>query len=239
VVFWIGPGYEIFLAKPLANGKALSVPLVQAPGLTLLPVRAGGIWEHGQGGNASADTGHTHSHHQHGAGTDMHFWLDPANARAMVTATAETMAKYDPAHAMRYRKNASAAVGRLSTLEADFRATLAPVRQRPFVVFHDAFQYFEKRFGLAGSGSVLSHSGARPGARRVLALRRKFAETGIVCVFREPQFNPKLTAAIIRGTRVRMGALDPLGSGLPIGVGAYEALLRGLARDIVSCLEKR
>ncbi|HTO28004.1 MAG TPA: zinc ABC transporter substrate-binding protein, partial [Devosia sp.] len=145
IVFWTGHGMELFLADALATlaGNATVVELADSPGIELLPVREGGAFEaHSDGDEAEHDA---HDEHEHGEG-DMHFWLDPDNAKLMVTQIATMLAEADPENATAYQANAEAELVKLDALEAELAATLAPVADKPFIVFHDAYQYFEARF---------------------------------------------------------------------------------------------
>jgi len=254
IVFWTGHGMELFLADALETlgANAQSVELSAAPGIELLPVREGGAFEphdHGGEDNHEYDHGHetddhdhdheAHNHdhgHDHEEG-DMHFWLDPENAKLMVDAIAETLANADPENAETYRANASAENEKLDALETELTATLAPVADRPFVVFHDAYQYFERRFGLTVAGSVTVTPDVMPGARRIGELRSKISELGASCVFAEPNFEPTIIASIIEGSAAQSGVLDPEGAALDEGVELYPNLLRGLAASLVACLQ--
>ncbi|OQA34945.1 MAG: High-affinity zinc uptake system protein ZnuA precursor [Betaproteobacteria bacterium ADurb.Bin341] len=234
VVFWIGPQVERALVKVLQSTKPMTriVHLAQAPGIELLPARSGGAWDqHGH-----AEKGHgKHSHGKHGI--DGHLWLSPANAAAIVQAAAKALSDVDPTNAGRYAANAEAALQRLKTLDAELAAQLEPVRDKPFIVFHDAYQYFERSYRLSAAGSVLVSPEAMSSAGRVRDLRNKIRMSGAVCVFAEPQFEPRLVQTLIEGTTARTGTLDPLGAGLPSGLTGYEQLLRGLAENMVACLK--
>ncbi|MDF2800031.1 MAG: zinc transporter substrate-binding protein [Devosia sp.] len=170
LVFWTGAGMELFLADALTtlSGQAEVVELSQAPGITLLPVREGGTFEahsHEGEGHDHEHEGHDHEGHDHDehahaghdhehAGGDMHFWLDPQNAVHMVDAIAAALSQADPENATAYAANAEREKADLVTLQAELTASLAPVADKPFLVFHDAYQYFENRFGLTVAGSV-------------------------------------------------------------------------------------
>jgi len=158
VVFWVGEALETFLEKPLQSlaGGARVVELLEAPGVQLLPVRAGGAWE-GEGhhgGEQTAGAGPGAEGHDHG-GVNPHVWLDPANASALVTAIATALSRADPAHRAAYAANAGRLRSALADLDAELRARLAPVRARPFVVFHDAYAYLEQAYG-PGRGACAS-----------------------------------------------------------------------------------
>jgi zinc transport system substrate-binding protein len=238
IVFWTGHGMELFLADALGTlaSKAKVVELAEAPGITLLPVREGGAFEpHEHEGE-----GHDHEHeaHEHAEeGGDMHFWLDPENAKLMVTQIATTLAEADPENATAYQANAEAELVKLDALEAELVATLAPVADRPFIVFHDAYQYFEDRFGLDLAGSVTVTPDVMPGAARIDELKAKVSSLGATCVFAEPNFEPTIIAAISEGTSAKTGVLDPEGGALTEGPDLYPTLLRGLAKSLVDCLE--
>jgi zinc transport system substrate-binding protein len=234
IVFWTGHGMELFLTDALGTlaSKAKVVELAEAPGITLLPVREGGAFEpHSDGDEAE----HDHEGHDHGEG-DMHFWLDPENAKLMVTQIATTLAEADPENATAYQANAEAELVKLDALEAELVATLAPVADRPFIVFHDAYQYFEARFGLDLAGSVTVTPDVMPGAARIDELKAKVSSLGATCVFAEPNFEPTIIAAISEGTSAKTGVLDPEGGALTEGPELYQTLLRGLAKSLVDCL---
>jgi zinc transport system substrate-binding protein len=230
LVFWIGPILEGFLAKPLASlaGRADIVELDRVPGITLLPARQGGGWE------ADED-----EHHQAAASAtehDGHLWLDPANAKVIVRVAAAKLAALDPANAERYRSNAAALEQRLDALDAGLRQRLAAVHRAPFVVFHDAYQYFERRYGLTAIGSITVSPEHLPGAQRIQAIHGKVAALGARCVFSEPQFEPRLVQTVIEGTPARTAVLDPEGAALKAGPELYFTLMDGLADALVTCL---
>ena len=141
---------------------------------------------------------------------------------------AAELAEHDPENAARYEANATAAAEELAALEARIEAQLAPVQDIPYVVYHDAYQYFEARFGVAPTGALSLGDAADPGPARVAALRDLARERGIVCVFGEPQFGGARISAIF-GDTVGHGVLDPLGSGHTPGVGLYPAVLTDMA----------
>lgn len=196
--------------------------------------------------------GHGHDHHAHGdhdgdhgkearedaksANMDGHVWLDPHNARKILAEIARVLTKAAPDHAETFHANEQRALAALDKLEADIAREIAPVKGKPYVVFHDAYQYFEHRFGLAPVGSITVSPEARPSAKRLTEIRRKLAALEASCVFAEPQFQDRLVATVTEGTNARAGTLDPGGALLDPGPGAYEMLLRNLAAEITSCL---
>jgi zinc transport system substrate-binding protein len=230
-VFWIGEGLETFLAGSIAKlaPQARKVALSEALGIDLLPARKGGVWaKEGHGEEARATVGKGHF--------NLHIWLDPRLAGAMAAGIARTLGEVDPSRAARYQANEAALAGRLDALEREMAAVLEPVRDRPFVVFHDAYPYLERRFGLTAVGSVTLSPERQPGAARVAAIRRAIVERGAICVLAEPGFRPALIDAVVEGTGVREGVIDPLGADLAAGPDLYFALMRRAADSLAECL---
>lgn len=234
VVFWIGEIFEGFLEKPLeALAKnAAVVELMEADGVTLLPARTGGNWEAHDDGKA----GHGHAHGGKTEEMNGHLFLDIDNAKAIVRAALEALVTADSANKERYAANAAKVTARLDALDAELRTTLAPVKDRPFVVFHDAYQYVELRYGLTGAGAITVSPERRPGAKRLGDLRKKIATLKAVCVFSEPQFEPALVRTVTEGTTAKTGTLDPLGADLKPGPDAYFDMMRRLAKSLGDCL---
>lgn len=242
IVFWTGHGMELFLADALNTlaADATSIEFAEVDGLALLPVREGGAFAehaHEEGEHAHEEHAKETGDHDHAEGeADLHFWLDPANAKVMVTAIADTLSAADPENAAAYAANAERELAELDALTAELQQTLAPVAGEPFIVFHDAYQYFENRFGLTLAGSITVSPEATPGAQRIGELKARVTELGATCVFAEPQFEPAIISAITEGTEARSGVLDPEGGLLTAGPDLYPQLLRGLAVSLVECL---
>ncbi|MGH2340686.1 zinc ABC transporter substrate-binding protein [Segnochrobactraceae bacterium EtOH-i3] len=184
-----------------------------------------------------AHAGHDHDGHDHDEGnTDLHVWLDPTNAIVMTDQIAATLAKADPANAARYQANAAAEKEKLTALDAELKASLASIKDKPYIVFHDAYQYFEKRYALDGQGSITLDPTRQPGADRVKAIHARIQELGAPCVFSEPQFEPRLVQTVIDGTKARTGVLDPLGSDIPAGPDQYPQMMKALSGALTACL---
>ena len=248
VMFWIGPDLESFLVKPLNNAKhkVQIVSLLEAPGVIVLPLRTGGAWEshrHDPVEPVGKDTQHDHSHetdhHGHEADHDTHLWLDPVNAIAMTRRMVAVLGEVDPDHKTDYERNGAALIERLNQLNQQLALKLAPVKDQPYVVFHDAYQYLEQRYGLNAVGSVVLDPEQRPGAKRVVEIQARIRDRGVRCVFSEPQFQPALVKTVIAGSNARSGTLDPLGAEIPPGPHAYFQLLEGLADALRACLSGR
>lgn len=220
----VGPTLESFLEKPLAHlaRNARIVMLTRDAPIDLLA--------------SSADRpGHTDDP----AGANPHIWLSPHNAVRIVEHVATVLGEIDPGNRERYRINASATTIRLRKLDRLLESTLAPVRDMPFMVSHDAYAYFVARYRLNMVGAFHRTPEMAPGARHLAALRARMKRLGVRCVFSEPQFASRTVAASLRWAGVRSAVLDPLGLDITPGPGAYESLMRRLAAALAGCLTVR
>ncbi len=237
VVVWVGEALETFLEKPLRSlpKRATVVEVAALPGIETLPPREGGVW-----GEHDHDHGHGHRHGKgaaHAEDIDGHLWLDPMNGIAIVRALAERLAERDPERAATYRANGAREAERIEALHRELEARLAPVAGKPFVVFHDAYQYFERRYGLSAAGSITVSPERQPSAKRLAALRKTIRERRAACVFAEPQLKAPIVRSVIEGTGARAATLDPVGAPpLEPGPDAYRELLRRLGEDLAGCL---
>ena len=268
LVFWMSHDLEAFLENSIENiaTNAKSVPLMEAHGLTKLAFREGGAFDshdhddhdehghedhddhdehkhdehkHDEHGHEDHDDHDEHKHDEHAHhGEDPHVWLDPVNAKAMVHEIEEALVEADPSNAAAYEANAEALMSRLDDLVAEIDAELEPVKGRGYVVFHDAYQYFEARFGVSAVGSITVSPEVLPGAERVAELQDKVRDLGATCVFSEPQFEPKLVATVTENTNAGTGVLDPLGASIKDGPDLYFTLIRNMAKSLKDCLLK-
>ncbi|MGH1353454.1 MAG: zinc ABC transporter substrate-binding protein [Thalassovita sp.] len=185
--------------------------------------------------HAEHDDHDDHSDHAH-EGVDPHGWLDPENAKVWLQAIAKELSHLDPENAQTYAENAAKGTADLDQLIADLSADLEPAHDLHFVVFHDAYHYFENRFGLAATGAISLGDASDPSVARVAAVREAVADAGVTCAFAEPQFNPGLIGAVAE-TGVKVAMIDPLGVGLELGPDLYGQTLRNLSANILSCLD--
>ena len=229
IVIWMGGGLTPWMDTSLMAlaGDSSQVVLLEQTGSELLPVRYGGVFGEATAGN--------HSDHDHESedGMDPHAWLDPENASVWAAAVAEILASADAENAAEFRNNASMFQRQMEVLTDEIDRMLDPVRGRPFVVFHDAYQYFEHRFGMGAIGAVTNTDAVDASPARVSTLRDKVAQSGAVCVLTEPQFDPGLAKAI---GAAKLGEIDPIGATLEPGPDLYPDLLRNMARALVGCL---
>jgi len=261
VVFWVGEAYTPWLEKTLATlaPQADHVELLELPDTILLPVREGEGFEphlHGleEGGQQQPEAEHAdhedHDHAGHEAHADHetrdheldeidpHAWLDPRNAQSWLRSIAETLSDLDPANAVAYRANAEKAAERLATLDVTIAVRL---KDTPggFITFHDAYQYFENRFGMHAKGALSASDAVEPGPARIAALRDLVREEGVTCLFTEPQFNPRQVATLAGDLNLRTGTLDPIGAQLDPGPDLYFRLVTGIADALMVCLNER
>ena len=265
LVVWIGEGLTPWLEGPvetLGEGAAV-LELMSVEGTILHDYREGatfGAHDHGdheegdheghdheEAEKAEAhDHEHEHDHekaethagdhsgHDH-SGSDAHVWLDPANGRVWLGAIAAELSKLDPDNAATYAANAAQGQAALEVLEAELTAELAPMADTGFVVFHDAYQYFERRFGLSAAGAISFSDASAPSAGRIAELRAAVADLGATCVFAEPQFSSGLVDTVF-AEAATVGLLDPLGQDLEPGAGLYAQVLRNMAGTFSTCL---
>ncbi len=263
VVFRVSESIEPFTRKIVASlPKSVRVStLAEAAGLTLLDTRTGDTFEshdHPHDHDAKKGKSHTkaksqHDHHDdhghadhdahddqhkgdHHESRDGHVWLDPQNGIAMVREIARVLKEASPADATQFDANAAQAIADIEKTAAEIEAIVQPVRGKPYVVFHDAYQYFEARFGIPAIGAITVSPEVQPSAKRLTEIRAKIKALNAVCVFAEPQFKSKLVATVLEGTEARAGTLDPEGAALDAGPSAYSALLKNLAQQLASCL---
>lgn len=254
VVFWIGDHLETSLAKPISTmaEKAVRIELFDAPGVAHLKFREGDGFEahdHGHGeehdhghdekhadGHDHDEDGHEESHDHSADGFDPHIWLDPENARAMVKDISKNLIEADPDNAETYKANADAMDRKLADLIKNTEDKLAPVKGRPYIVFHDGYHYFEDRFGIPAAGAITLNPEVPAGADRITEIHDIIKKNQAACVFAEPQFEPKMIRVVLEGTQARSGTLDPLGADLEDGPGLYFELISNMADAMTDCL---
>jgi zinc transport system substrate-binding protein len=251
LVVWVGKGLESFLAAPMRSlvPEGNGLELADLPTIALLPVREGGVWDaHDREGadgsepdhaNEAGDQDHADEevdeNHKHN-GHDPHIWLDPDHAVAIVAAVAERLRSIDPGNASAYSDNETILIERLHALDSELQTLLAPLRDIPFIVFHDAYRYFERHYGLHAAGSITLDPEQKPGAARLAAIHDRLDEGGVICAFAEPGFDDRLLKTVTEGTGVRIATLDPEGIELAPGPALYAELMTNLAQSLADCL---
>ena len=227
LVVWIGPALTPWLERSveiLAKG-ADSLVLLEVEGTQHLTFRE----------QANFSLGKAADDHDHQP-IDPHAWLNPANAKLWMQVEARALARRDPANAALYASNAAAGAAEIDALTGEIAQVIAPIRNAPFVVFHDAYQYFEAAFGLPAQAAIALGDGSDPSAARMAEIRDLIRAAGVACVFVEPQFATGLADRLIEGTGAKIATLDPLGTTLPLGAGLYPQILRNMAASLAKCL---
>ena len=198
----------------------------------------GAAHDHDHEGHAKSeahDHDHDHDHAQAHGVHDPHAWLSPGNAAVWLDVIAAELSTADPENAGAYFGNAAAAKAELEAVSAEVDAMLEPMRGLSFIVFHDAYQYFETAFDFPASGAISLSDATDPSPARIAEIQARVMEEGIECVLAEPQFNAGIVATVMDGTDAKAAVLDPLGSDLEPGPSLYPQLLRNLASALVGC----
>ncbi|MDC3171916.1 zinc ABC transporter substrate-binding protein ZnuA [Pelagibacteraceae bacterium] len=262
IVFWIGEDLESFLETPLESiaTNAKKITLMELDDIELLKFREKHIFEehaghddhgdehdeHEEGhdeheeGHDEHEEGHDehedeHGHHDgHNHGEfDIHFWLDPVIAKVIVKNVAEELSNIDVANKATYEANASKAISELDELIAGTKLKIN--KDATYVVFHDAYQYFEERFGIEVLGALSVNPEILPGAKQLAEIREVIEHENVNCIFSEPQFNPSIAKTIAADTGVKAAVLDPLGAELDPGKDLYFDLIADMASSFSGC----
>ena len=261
LVFWIGSGLTPWLTDTIETlaPNANVTELLEADGTIELEFREGALFEahddheedehrddddhadeahddHEEEGHDDHDDEEAgHDEHEHG-NHDPHAWLSPQNAMTWMNVIAGQLSAADPDNAGAYFANAAVGRAEIKLLIGEVTAMLDPVRDGRFVVFHDAYQYFETDFNFPASGAISISDASDPSPVRIAEIQDRIAEQGIDCVLAEPQFNPGLVATVLEGSNAQTGILDPLGSDLKPGSALYPQLIRNLSTALAGCM---
>lgn len=261
LVFWVSADLTPWLqgAVQTLAGDAVAVELLETDGSIELPFREGALFEaheHGEddhADHAGEEEGHAHDDHDdhaeshdghdhaaddaHGHGAqDPHAWLSPDNGAVWLNAIAAALSAADPENAGTYFANAAAGRAELAELTLEINGILEPVRERNFIVFHDAYQYFESAFDFPASGAISLSDASDPSPARIAEIQTRVADQNVTCVLAEPQFNSGIVTVVMDGSTAQAGILDPLGSDLEPGAALYGQVLRNLATALADCL---
>jgi len=242
IIIKIGPQLSPWMDRPLTSlaGSARRLRLLEQPGTITLPVRTGTTFEPHPHHGAAGHDDHAHDRadpqdHPSEGEIDSHAWLDPGNGKIWLGPIAGTLAEMDTQNAARYHANAAAGVDEIDDAVEDTRAILAPVQDLRFIVFHDAYQYFEHRFGVAAVGAIALSDATPPGPARIAELRDRAAKLGVACALTEPQFDPDLMRTVFRGHDVKTAVVDPAGDSIPLGPQMYPELIRSVGKALADC----
>ena len=253
-IFWIDKDLESFLEKPLKSipKKAKVVHLMDISGLEIHKFREkniyGGHDDHDKHGHKEDkhDDHDKHGHkedkhddhdkhgHAHAHGEfDVHIWLDPNNAKVIVKEVANQLATLDSKNSDFYKENSKKTINKLDNLINKIDKSIN--KKASFVTFHDAYQYFEKRFGVEALGALTINTDIQPGAKQIEEIQHLVEDKNIKCIFSEPQFNPKLINMIAKSSGAKTGVLDPHGSSYKPGNDLYFNLINDLYENLNKC----
>ena len=260
IIFWIGEDLEAFMEKPLDSlaKNAKTIAFMDLASIEKLKFREQNIFEdHDDHGHKDDDhdnhddhddhDGHDDEHdghddhddhaghhdgHNHGE-FDAHIWLDPANAKEMVLEISHELSELDPSNKSKYEDNASKTIAALDTLIEEVDNSLS--KDISYIVFHDAYQYFETRFGVKSAGALTLNPDVLPGAKQIADIQDLINDKGIKCIFSEPQYNPKIIETLGNDMNISTGVMDPLGAYIEAGPSMYSELINEIANSIKNC----
>ena len=229
IIFWIGEDLESFLETPLKSiaKNSRHITLMESDEIEMLKFREKNIF-----GDHDEHDDHDEHGHAHGE-YDIHFWLDPEIAKTIVKIVTRELSEIDPANSSAYNSNSAKALKEIDQLINDVKSKIN--RDAKYVVFHDAYQYFEKRFGVEVIGALTVNPEVLPGARQLAEIREVIEHENVNCLFSEPQFNPSIAETIARDTGVKAAIIDPLGAELDPGKDLYFDLIGDIASSFKSC----
>lgn len=239
LVVWVGPEMEAFMTKPAAElPAAKNLQIADMKAVKPLLLKGEDDDDHhseeaahpGDSGDESAE------HHHHHGEFNMHLWLSPQISRLAAVAIHGKLLELMPGSKAKLDANLQQFESELAVTDKHISAQLAPVSNKGYFVFHDAYTYFEKHYGLSPSGHFTVNPEIQPGAQRLHQIRTQLVEQKAVCVFAEPQFRPAVIDAVARGTNVRKGTLDPLGTNISLSQDSYVKFLSQLSGQYASCL---
>ena len=236
LIFWVGEDLENFLEKPLGSiaKKAEKIELMQVKGLQILKFRERNIFDdhddhddHGKKEDHDDHEGHAHGEF------DPHIWLDPINAKVILFEMSKHLIENDPKNEKIYRDNLSKGYKEIDKLTKDVSSELS--NSVASIVFHDAYQYFEKRFSVKILGAFTVNTDVMPGAEQLAEIREVIEHDKVVCVFSEPQFNPNIIKAVAKDMNIKTGVVDPLGATLNPGKDLYFSLIKNMSASFKGC----
>ncbi|MBL6841692.1 MAG: zinc ABC transporter substrate-binding protein [Candidatus Pelagibacter bacterium] len=259
LIFWIGEDLESFLEKPLNSiaKKAEKIELIEIKGLNVLKFRERNIFdEHDHDDHAKKEDDHEdhankedshddhakkedghddHDEHEgHGHGEyDPHIWLDPINAKVILKEMTEHLIENDSKNASTYKSNLDKALNDIDKLTMDVMTELN--ESTSSIVFHDAYQYFEKRFNVKILGAFTVNTDIMPGAAQLSEIREIIVHDKVKCIFSEPQFNPDIIKVVAKDMNIKTGVVDPLGATLNPGKNLYFDLIRNMSASFKGC----
>ncbi len=242
LIMWVGPSLEGFMQRPLASlhPQYGVITFLEIPNLHLLEQRSGRQWAHSHDHDEheNEEQEHNHDSHNHGKGSiDPHFWLSTDNALIVIDYISQYLANLDHENASHYQANAQTLKNSIMQLKSMINQKLASVHDKPFMVYHDGYQYFEKEFNLDAVGTFMLNPHLPLSAKSLLEVKTLIKDQKVRCVFRETEFNDSKMEELLKDAGVTFRELDPLGARIQAGIYAYQEIMLGIAKTMQSCLE--
>ena len=244
LIFYVSDHLESSIVKFFENlpKNIKTINLMEETGINHLPIRDNEAWErHDHHGHDDHDDHDKHGkkhddHDDHQVKEDVHIWLSPDNAIKIVNKVNEELSLFFPENKKIYNDNSSKIIKKINNLKKELTKDLAPIKDKPFIVFHDAYQYFEKTFGLNAVGSVALEGDVASSPKQISFIKDKIIKSNASCVFQEPQFDSKLVKIVVEGTNAQIGTLDPLGVDIKTTSDFYLQLLKNMSKSLKECL---
>jgi zinc transport system substrate-binding protein len=257
IIFFVSDHLESSVTKVFENlpKNIKIINLMEDAGIKHLAIRDNEAWErhdhhHGHGDHDDHDKhekkhdDHDHDKHvkkhddhdDHEKEDDVHIWLSPDNAVKIIKKINKELSLYFPENAETYDKNANQMIKEINQLKVELKKELSGIKDKPYIVFHDAYQYFETSFGLNAAGSVALEGDIASSPKQISIIKDKIVKLKASCVFQEPQFDSKLVKIVVEGTNAQIGTLDPLGVNIKSGENFYLQLLKNMAKSLKDCL---
>ena len=248
IVFYISSHLETGIVKMFKNlpKNIKTINLMEETGIDHLSIRDNEAWElhdHDDHDKHDAkdekhdakDEKHD-DHDKHDTKDDIHIWLDPDNAIKIVRKINKELSLFFPKNAMIYNDNSSKLINEIESLKIELKKELLPIKDKPYIVFHDAYQYFERAFELNAIGSIALENDVASSPKQISFIKDKILKSQATCVFQEPQFDSKLVNTVVEGTKARIGILDPIGANIVEKENFYLQLLRNMSKSLKKCL---
>ena len=244
LIFYVSSHLESSIVKFFENlpKNIKTINLMEESGINHLPIRDNEAWErHDHHDHDDHDDHDKHGkkhddHDDHQMEEDVHIWLSPDNAIKIVKKINKELNLFFPENKKIYDQNSKKIIKKISSLKKEIAKELAPIKNKPFIVFHDAYQYFEKTFGLNAVGSVALEGDIASSPKQISFIKDKIIKSNASCVFQEPQFDSKLVKIVVEGTNAQIGTLDPLGVGVTSNEDFYLQLLKNMSKSLKECL---
>ena len=247
IIFYVSNHLESSITKVLKNlpKNIKLINLMEESGVNHLAIRDNDAWErhdhHGHDDHDDHDDHDKHGkkhddHDDHEKEDDVHVWLSPDNAIKIVQKVNKVLSLYFPENSKIYNDNTTKFIDKIRNLKMELVKELSPIKNKPYIVFHDAYQYFEKTFELNAVGSVALEGDIASSPKQISLIKDKIVKSKALCVFQEPQFDSKLVKIVVEGTDAKIGTLDPLGVNISENKDFYLQLITNMAKSLKECL---